>query len=59
MKILMGGKGGHPKGLDFGARVGTRTSEGRDWFRSYCEGAIDVPGPHTGRLGEIAAAHDV
>jgi len=51
--------GGYPKGLDFGARVGTRTSEGRDWFRTYYEGAIDVPGPHTVRLGEIASAHDV
>jgi nitrilase len=51
--------GGYPKGLDFGARVGSRTSEGRDWFRIYYEGAIDVPGPHTARLGEIAAAHDV
>jgi nitrilase len=51
--------GGYPKGLDFGARVGSRTSEGRDWFRIYYEGAIEVPGPHTARLGEIAAAQDV
>ena len=51
--------GGYPKGLDFGARVGLRTGEGRDWFRIYYEGAINVPGPHTARLGEIAAAHGV
>ena len=51
--------GGYPKGLDFGARVGSRTGEGRDWFRIYYEGAIDVPGPHTMRLGEIASAHGV
>ena len=51
--------GGYPKGLDFGARVGSRTGEGRDWFRIYYEGAIDVPGPHTARLGEIASAHGV
>jgi nitrilase len=51
--------GGYPKGLDFGARVGLRTTEGRDWFRIYYGGAIDVPGPHTARLGEIAAAHNV
>ena len=51
--------GGYPKGLDFGARVGLRTGEGRDWFRLYYEGAIDVPGPHTVRLGEIAAEHGV
>ena len=24
----------YPRGLDFGARVGSRTPEGRDWFRS-------------------------
>ena len=51
--------GGYPKGLDFGARVGSRTGEGRDWFRIYYDGAIDVPGPHTVRLGEIASAHGV
>ena len=51
--------GGYPKGLDFGARVGTRSSEGREWFRIYYEGAIDVPGPHTARMGDIAAAHGI
>ncbi|HXF52798.1 MAG TPA: nitrilase-related carbon-nitrogen hydrolase [Hyphomicrobiaceae bacterium] len=51
--------GGYPKGLDFGARVGSRTAAGRDWFRRYHAGAIDVPGPHLARLGEIAAAHAV
>jgi nitrilase len=49
--------GGYPKGLDFGARVGGRTAAGRDTFRVYHDGAIDVPGPHTRRLGEIAASH--
>ena len=51
--------GGYPKGLDFGARVGSRTPAGREAFRIYYEGAIDVPGPHVTRLGEIAAAHAV
>lgn len=31
--------GGYPKGLDFGARVGSRTAAGRDAFRTYYEGA--------------------
>ncbi len=44
--------GGYPKGQDFGARVGSRTPEGRKQFRRYYEGAIDVPGPATERLGE-------
>jgi nitrilase len=51
--------GGYPKGLDFGARVGGRTEAGRDAFRVYYDGAIDVPGIHTKRMGEIAANHGV
>jgi nitrilase len=46
--------GGYPKGIDFGARVGSRSPAGRDWFRRYYEAAIDVPGPETAALGEIA-----
>ena len=51
--------GGYPKGADFGTRVGQRTDEGRELFRRYHHGAIEVPGPATGRLGAIAAAHAV
>jgi nitrilase len=51
--------GGYPKGLDFGARIGSRTPAGRESFRVYYEGAINVPGPHTARIGEIAAANSV
>src|SRR5215472_17094696 len=51
--------GGYPKGEDFGARVGSRTPGGRKLFRPYFEGAIDVPGPATARLGEAARAHGV
>jgi nitrilase len=46
--------GGYPKGEDFGARVGSRTDEGRKLFRRYFEGAIDVPGPATERLAQAA-----
>jgi len=49
--------GGYPKGEDFGARVGSRTPEGRRLFRRYFESAIDVPGPASDRLGEAARAH--
>jgi nitrilase len=48
--------GGYPKGFDFGARVGSRTPEGRKQFRRYFESAIDVPGPATDRLGEATRA---
>ena len=51
--------GGYPKGLDFGARVGSRTPEGRDDFRRYWDAAIEVPGKETAQLGEIAAAHGI
>lgn len=46
--------GGYPKRADFGARVGIRSAEGREWFRRYHESAVDVPGPAVDRLGEIA-----
>lgn len=48
--------GGYPKGLDFGARLGTRSAAGRDDFVRYFESAIAVPGPETTRMGEFAAA---
>lgn len=51
--------GGYPKGADFGTRVGSRTPEGRKLFRRYFEGAVDVPGPATDRLGEAARTRGV
>ncbi len=51
--------GGYPKGLDFGVKVGQRTPAGREYFRVYHEGAIEVPGPHVERIGKIAAANGV
>jgi nitrilase len=44
----------YPRGLDFGAVVGSRTAAGREQFRRYWESAIDVPGPHVEQLGGIA-----
>ena len=44
----------YPKGLDFGARVGMRSAEGRDTFRRYFDSAIDVPGPATEALAKTA-----
>jgi len=49
--------GGYPKGLDFGARVGSRSPEGRDDFRRYWDAAIEVPGKETAIIAEIAAAN--
>jgi nitrilase len=45
--------GGYPKGHDFGAVIGSRSEEGRDWFQRYANSAITIPGPS---LDAIAAA---
>lgn len=47
--------GGYPKGLDFGARIGSRTAEGREDFLRYFRSAIEVPGPETRQLEEISS----
>src|SRR5258706_567129 len=49
----------YPKGLDFGARVGMRTPQGRDDFRRYFDSAIDVPGLATEQLGRAARENKV
>ncbi len=46
--------GGYPKGLDFGARVGLRESRGRDEFKRYYDGAIDLPGAELEAIAELA-----
>lgn len=45
---------GYPRGLSFGAVVGSRTPAGRGLFRRYAENAIVVPGPETERLAATA-----
>jgi nitrilase len=47
--------GGYPKGITFGAVVGARRSEGRDWFARYFDSAISVPGAETGAIGKACA----
>src|ERR1700682_6368367 len=49
----------YPKGLDFGARIGGRTPEGRRMFRRYFESSIDVPGPAVDALSATARDHSV
>jgi hypothetical protein len=49
----------YPKALDFGARVGMRTAQGRDDFRKYFDSAIDVPGLATEQLGRTARENGV
>ncbi|MCO5156219.1 MAG: nitrilase [Aquamicrobium sp.] len=47
--------GGYPKGLDFGARVGSRSAAGRDDFLRYWRSAIEVPGPECAAISSFAA----
>jgi len=49
----------YPKGLDFGARLGSRTPEGRNDFRRYFESAIEVPSPATETLAAGARANHI
>lgn len=49
----------YPRGLSFGAVVGSRTPEGREEYRRYWESAVDVPGPAVETLTEIAAQSQV
>jgi nitrilase len=51
--------GGYPWGLSFGTAVGGRSAEGRRAWARYLEGAVEVPGPVTKRLGEAARSAGV
>ncbi len=46
----------YPKGLDFGARIGSRSQRGREDFQRYFESAVTVPGPATEAMGRAAKA---
>ena len=46
--------GGYPKGLAFGAIVGSRSDAGRDQFLRYSNAAIRVPGPETERIAALS-----
>ena len=44
----------YPRGLDFGAVVGSRSDAGREQFRRYWESSVDVPGPAVEALARTA-----
>jgi nitrilase len=44
----------YPRGLDFGAVIGSRSDKGREDFRRYWESSVDVPGPAVEELGRVA-----
>ncbi|GAB4524922.1 MAG: carbon-nitrogen hydrolase family protein [Parvularculaceae bacterium] len=49
--------GGYPKGADFGARIGSRSAEGRELFRRYFDSAIRLDGPEAAMICETAKAN--
>lgn len=46
--------GGYPKGLTFGASLGSRSEAGRELFRRYFASAVACPGPETEFLAALA-----
>jgi nitrilase len=50
---------GYPRGLDFGAVIGSRSDKGREDFRRYWESSVDVPGPAVEELGRTARENNV
>jgi nitrilase len=44
----------YPRGLSFGALVGSRSAEGRALFERYWAQSVDVPGPDADFLGQVA-----
>ncbi len=49
--------GGYPKGVTFGAHVGSRSDLGRALFQRYFAAAIEVPGPECEQLSSMARKH--
>lgn len=50
---------GYPRGLDFGAVVGSRTDQGREDFRRYWESSVDVPGHAVNTLAHTARENQI
>ncbi len=49
----------YPRGLDFGAVVGSRSEQGREDFRRYWESSVDVPGPAVDELARAALRNKI
>jgi nitrilase len=49
----------YPRGLSFGAVVGSRSPEGREEYRRYWDSSVDIPGPAVETLARIAAENRI
>ena len=49
----------YPRGLSFGAVVGSRSEQGRDLWARYWANSVDLAGPEGQRIADIAAGNHV
>ncbi|HET8925800.1 MAG TPA: nitrilase-related carbon-nitrogen hydrolase [Candidatus Acidoferrum sp.] len=49
----------YPRGLDFGAVVGSRTEQGREDFRRYWDSSVEIPGPGVDSLAASARENHI
>jgi nitrilase len=49
----------YPRGATFGAVIGSRSPDGRELYRRYWESSVDVPGPATQILADVAAQNHI
>lgn len=52
----------YPRGMDFGAVVGSRTQQGREWFRRYHQSSVpvsDADGPEMTAIRQAAKDNNV
>jgi nitrilase len=49
----------YPRGLTFGAVIGSRSEAGRVWYQRYWASSVDLGGDGAARLGAIARARGV
>ena len=50
---------GYPRGFDFGAVVGRRTTEGRKTWQAYWDNSVAVGDSHCGRLAALAQKYQL
>ena len=49
----------YPKGITFGAHVGSRTAEGREWYRRYWASSLALDSAECAMLGDLARTHAI
>ncbi len=49
---------GYPRGFDFGAKIGSRSDEGRQLYADYAANSIDLESEDLSRLEKLAAAQN-